>query len=30
MIQAGVALDAGTSVNVKVYSGLEFYSVGEQ
>lgn len=29
LIQAGVALDAGTSVDVKVYSGLEFYSVVE-
>ncbi|MBI2937565.1 MAG: molybdopterin molybdotransferase MoeA [Thaumarchaeota archaeon] len=29
MIQAGVALDAGASVDVKVYSGLEFYALGE-
>ncbi len=30
LIQASVALDTGTSADVKVYSGLEFYSVGEQ
>lgn len=30
MIQAGISLNAGESVDVKVYSGLEFYSVGEQ
>ncbi|MCL4436119.1 MAG: molybdopterin molybdotransferase MoeA [Thaumarchaeota archaeon] len=30
LIQPGVALDAGAGVDVKVYSGLEFYAMREQ